>query len=81
VKQAAGARSKIRQLRPGLAVAARVAGRHVALDRRVAQAPDELAGAEVLVAVGKGLHHVAQRAQALRRGPGMRLDVDDDALR
>src|SRR5690242_17367060 len=48
-----------------LAVAARIARRDVALDRRVAEPPDELAGAEVLVAVVDDLDAMAPLGQPL----------------
>ena len=61
-----------------MTVAARVAGRDIALDGRVAEPPDELAGAEVLIAV---VHHpdpMAALGQALRGRaihPGVRVTV------
>ena len=65
-----------------LAVAARVARRDVALDGRIAEAPDELAGAEVLVAVLDHLDLVAALDQAGRRSRRhRRLDVDLEAVR
>src|SRR5690606_8135145 len=64
----------------GQAVAARIAGGLVALHRRVAHAPDELAGAEVLVGVLDHLDLVAEVDQALHR-PRVhrRLGVDRPA--
>src|SRR4051812_4480646 len=47
----------------GLAVATRVARGDVALDRRIARTPDELAGSEVLVRI---LDHVDLMAQCLQ---------------
>src|SRR6185369_7807864 len=60
-----------------LAVAARIARCDVALDGRVAEAPDELAGAEVLVAVLDHRDLVAALDQTGdRRLAHRRLDVD-----
>jgi hypothetical protein len=61
--------------RPGRRAA--VAGGDVALDRRIAEPPDELAGTEVLVAVAEHGRLVAALEQALdRRLRHRRLDVD-----
>src|SRR3954464_3316857 len=61
----------------GLPVAARIARGDVALDARVAEPPDELPGAEVLVAVVDDLHPMPARDEAFdRRRLHRRLDVD-----
>jgi hypothetical protein len=64
--QAPAARARLKAHR--LPVAPRVAGRDITFHGRVTQAPDELAGAVVLVAVGKGFDPVTQVTQALRGG-------------
>src|SRR5438552_14834099 len=60
-----------------LPVAPRVAGSHVAVDRRVPQTPDELAGPEVLVRVVDDLDAVPEVDQPLHRARvHAALDVD-----